>query len=266
MTRKGFLGRLAGAIFGAGTTAGSGVAQGAPEPQPAPPPEALARRAMIEELARSARPDELARKARSEAILRAAGVPVLDGLPVIAGESRSLRRESRPVAERLLGAMIASVKAETNDYDLGQSLLDQYEARPYLTPAEQAFMDDPDPDQQTITDTAWRYEGVLVLFWALGLYDALPPGDQIADVGDMGAMLSVMGPEGLFDLAVLRPQAELLDMADYYYRLHWAVTDARLKGQALPGGDASIVLERARALNWLYGYGGQSWDEVSADT
>ena len=83
----------------------------------------------------------------------------------------------------------------------------------------------------------------------------------------MGALLRDLGAEGLFTQAMLRPQAEILDMADYYYRLHWAVTNARIKGEDLPEGtDASIMLERARALNWLYGYAGQSWDEVDADT
>ncbi|MBA4492019.1 hypothetical protein [Paracoccus sp. S1E-3] len=55
-------------------------------------------------------PDELARTARSEATLRARGVKVLDSLPVIAGETRSLRRTDRAVAERRPGAMIAAVK------------------------------------------------------------------------------------------------------------------------------------------------------------
>lgn len=256
MTRKGFLGRLAASLF----TSGAAAAQ-------SPTPDQQSRRALIEDLAAHPRPDELARKARSEAALRARGVKVLDSLPVIAGETRSLRRSDREVAERSLGAMIAAVKGETGDYDMAQALLRQFGAAGYLTPMERAFMADPDPDQQFRLDITWRYEGVLVLIWALGLIDALPPEDQIADVALMGGLLRDLGADGLFKAAKLRPQAEILDMADYEYRLHWAVTDARIKGEDLPEGtDTSIMMERCRALNWLYGYAGQDWDDVSADT
>ena len=258
MTRKGFLARLAGALMGSGATIAAAQQ---------PTPDQQARRALIEDLAANPRPDELARKARSMAALRTRGVPVLDSLPVIAGESRSLRRSDREVAERTLGAMIAAVKGETGDYDMGQALLRQFSAAPYLTPDEAAFMADPDPDPQFSADITWRYEGVLVLMWALGLFDDLPPEDEIANVAAMGAMLRDLGAEGLVQTARLRPQTALLDRADYMYRLHWAVTNARLKGEDLPEGtDPSIMVERCRALNWLYGYAGQAWDQVTADT
>jgi len=32
------------------------------------------------------------------------------------------------------------------------------------------------------------------------------------------------------------------------------------------GVDAGIVIERHAALNWLIGYMGQSWDEITTDT
>ncbi|MDO5604945.1 MAG: DUF4272 domain-containing protein [Paracoccus sp. (in: a-proteobacteria)] len=260
MTRKSFLQMLAGLFAPV-------LAPRSVQAQPLPGPDQLARRDMIAGIAASPRPDEIARKARSEGLLRAQGVRVLDSLPVIAGESRSLRRGDREVAQRLLGCMIAAVKGETDDPELGRSLVAQFGAADYLTPAEAAFILDPAPDPQWRMDMTWRYEGALILVWALGLRDGLPPGGEIADVAEMGALLRDLGSEGLFTQARLRPQADILDMADYYYRLHWAVTDARLNGRAMPpGGDASIVLERARALNWLYGYAGQEWDEVSADT
>ena len=267
MTRKGFLGRLAGAVFGAAGMAEAQPAAAPTPPAPTPTPDQQARREMIEELAANPLPDELARKQRSEAALRARGVRVLDSLPVIAGESRSLRRTGREVAERALGAMIAAVKGETNDYQTGQALLGQYDAAGYLTAMERAFLADPDPDPDFRRDITWRYEGVFVLLWAVGLYDEMLPEDEIVDVAAMGSILRDLGAEGLFAAARLRPQAEILDMADYMYRLNWAVTDARLKGDDLPEGtDISIMHERCRALNWLYGYAGQGWDEVSADT
>ena len=51
------------------------------------------------------------------------------------------------------------------------------------------------------------------------------------------------------------------------YRYHWAVVDARVNGLEIPSDiDASVVYERHYALNWLVGYSGQEWDDISTDT
>ncbi len=49
-----------------------------------------------------------------------------------------------------------------------------------------------------------------------------------------------------------RPIAELLDVLDLHYRLHWITTDARVKKVPSPAGvEPGVVMERHRALNWL---------------
>ena len=64
----------------------------------------------------------------------------------------------------------------------------------------------------------------------------------------------------------LRPIADILDQADLIYRYHWAVTNARMKGQQIPAGlDAGVTQERHYALNWLIGTE-QAWDDVTTDT
>ncbi len=43
--------------------------------------------------------------------------------------------------------------------------------------------------------------------------------------------------------------------------------NARLDGTAMPPGlDPGIVYERHYVLNWLIGYSGQAWDDVTTDT
>lgn len=109
--------------------------------------------------------------------------------------------------------------------------------------------------------------GVHVLLWALGVTDDPGPPDAIVDVPRLAETLRDLGTEGLRARAVLRPQAEILDAADLIYRYHWAVVNARLHGQPAPAGlDAGVVLERHHALNWLIGYAGQDWDDISTDT
>lgn len=227
----------------------------------------LDRKALIEELDRAPSEDQLTRKKRSIDLLRAQGIPVLDSLPVIVDESRSLRRTDREVAGRALALMIAAVKGETGDQALIDTLIDQYDAADLFTPAERAFISAPNPSEQMRVEMSWRYEGVHTLLWALGFYDALMPPDQIVDVYAMGTLLRELGPDGLQNKARLRPQAELLDMADLVYRMDWAVVNARVNGKpAPPGIDPGIVYERHYALNWLIGYAGLSWDEIRTDT
>jgi Domain of unknown function (DUF4272) len=65
----------------------------------------------------------------------------------------------------------------------------------------------------------------------------------------------------------LRPIGDILDQVDLIYRYHWAVRNARLKGQQIPADlDPGVTEERHYALNWLIGYLEQAWDDVSTDT
>lgn len=207
------------------------------------------------------------RKARSVAVLQAEEVPFIDWLPVIETEAETTRRSEEEVARRTIALAIVAVRGETRDYALGQSLLNQFGAHDFLSPAEAAFMADEDPSEQDYINFIWRYEGVHVLLWALGIFEDLGRPDGIADVPRIAATLRDLGTDGLIEQARLRPQSELLDAADLIYRYHWATVDARLNGRDAPAGlDPSVVYERHYALNWLIGYGGQAWDDISTDT
>lgn len=60
--------------------------------------------------------------------------------------------------------------------------------------------------------------------------------------------------------------SEILDQADYYYRLHWAVIELRLNGRSSGKANEEIIDERHKALNWLIRYMGQNWDDITTDT
>jgi hypothetical protein len=137
---------------------------------------------------------------------------------------------------------------------------------PYLSPKEQAFIRNLKPARQDLIDFAWRYECVHVFLWALGHLETLKGPSTICDVPNEAARMRDLGAEGLRAKAKMRPLAEILDMADLYYRLHWAATELRLKGQRSDAIDGGIIRERHRAMNWLIRYMGQEWDDVQTDT
>jgi hypothetical protein len=50
-------------------------------------------------------------------------------------------------------------------------------------------------------------------------------------------------------------------------RDHWNARDAQLHERSMPPGiDIEIVQERHHAINWITGYDGLPWDEVTTDT
>ncbi len=211
--------------------------------------------------------EQEARKARSVARLKAEKVPLIDHLPVIETVAESTRRTKDEVVRRAIALVIVAVKGETGDSALAYNLVRQFNALGFFTPQEQAFIDNHAPDEQQRTNFAWRYECVNVMLWALQIHSEIKRPEEICDVSALAATLRELGADGLFAKGSLRPQPDLLDAADLIYRYHWAVVNARLKGEPAPAGlDSGVVYERHYALNWVTGYMDQDWDDISTDT
>jgi hypothetical protein len=238
-------------------------AEPAPSAVPPPPPE------------RTPSPESLERKARSEARLRAEGIRVNAALPVIETAAEARIRSQDAVVDRAIASLIVALKGEgvTQGMDAAEiekmveGVRDRYGAANALSPKERAFVDDPRPAQQAAVQFVWRYEVLAVLLWALGYEADLAHPAHVIDAGLIVGVVKEAGPEGFRSKARLRSATEILDEADLIYRYDWACVDARASGGEPPKGiDCEVVVERHRALNWLIGYQGQAWDDVSTDT
>ena len=126
---------------------------------------------------------------------------------------------------------------------------------------------DNSPSQHDRIQFAWRYEAASTLLWALGFVAQLGKPAQICDVEFAARTMTETTTSQFVEASELRPIADILDQADLIYRYHWAVRNARLKGQQIPADiDPDVTEERHYALNWLIGYLEQAWDDVSTDT
>jgi hypothetical protein len=211
--------------------------------------------------------EQLARKARSEALLRAANVAVSSSLPVIAGKSDAAIRNKDEVVDRAIALLVVAVKGEGLEQPIVDKIRSQYGADAFFSPKEKAFVLDLAPSARARSEFGWKYECLGVLHWALGFVDALGPPSTIVDAGQMVKLVKDRGVAAYRDGAHLRLPASILDEADLIYRYDWACVDARVNGKAAPTGvNCDVVIERHRAMNWLYGYQGQAWDNVSTDT
>ncbi|MBL8720586.1 MAG: DUF4272 domain-containing protein [Myxococcales bacterium] len=211
--------------------------------------------------------EALARKKRSEEKVTALGLRLNASLPVIESVAEAKPRAKDAIVDRALALSVVALASEDDATPqlVGKVRMD-LAVDPFLSPKEKRFLDDPAPSPKERAYFNWQYECLGVLLWALGLYD-LPPMDKVVDAGQLTKIVREKQPKGLRADGKLRAIEAVLDEADLIYRIDWACVDARVKGSDKPKSvDCEVVVERHRALNWLIGYNGQAWDDVSTDT
>lgn len=139
-----------------------------------------------------------------------------------------------------------------------------------LSPRELGFIDTPSPSRKAVIDATWNTEALIVLVWALGLIEQMPPADEQCDTSVLQELLppyADVGVREFVERAQLRSEKELIAFCDECLRLHAEARDAKRR-QAAPrvSVDIEIIQERHRAINWVTGYDGAPWDEVTTDT
>lgn len=215
------------------------------------------------------------RQARSEEELNQFGIRTPATLPPVVSEIDVVLRSAPEVARRALALFVVALRAESLMCP-ELAVADLREKRPLalraLTPKEQAFLNDAAPDQQQITNFAWRYEALCLLAWALGLLEVLCYPSETCDVGILSKTFLEVDEEALVKNAKLLPTETLLDALDLHFRLHWVVRQRQQDGKP-PNGetggsdlDPGVVLERHHALNWLVQHKGAEWDDVQTPT
>jgi hypothetical protein len=226
------------------------------------------RKAKIEDLkAREPSKEAAERKQRSIELLKKEGVPTIQHLPVIEDSTEAKKRTTDEIAHRAIAVVIAAVKGEGLDQATVDSLVKKYGADKFFSPDEAKFIKDANPTQQDRINYSWRYECAWVLLWSLGYVDSITKPEGICDVPKLVGILRDRDTAQFIKDSKLRPFTEILDQADLIYRYHWAVTEARVKGQPTPAKlEGGVVKERHYVLNWLVGYMDQEWDDISTDT
>ena len=139
-----------------------------------------------------------------------------------------------------------------------------------LTAHEVAYLAQTNPPPKAHLNFGWQSERLIVLLWALGKLDELPDS---ATQCDTSVFQSVLPPfakkstQAFIAQAALIEEDRLWKQAELYLDDHWKARDAQLHERSMPPGiDIEIVQERHHAINWITGYAGLSWDEVTTDT
>jgi hypothetical protein len=176
--------------------------------------------------------------------------------------SQIARRALTPFG--VVALSLGAPKAEVLDWLRDEKLWDD------LSPAELALFLTPELAEQQSVDASWWGERVLVLVWALGKSESLPALDEQCNTGDFQTMLPPFADVSVEDFiatATRRPDDVLIAMADELLNSHWEARDAKIHGRPMPEHlNIEIIQERHHAINWVIGYEGLPWDEVTTDT
>lgn len=123
------------------------------------------------------------------------------------------------------------------------------------------------PDSGPDTSRQWQVEALWALAWCVSCHDELDFSDSCSDAFiQMLPDIAKDAATGSFRESLsLRDKQVVLEKADLAYCLHWAIRDAEIEGQPVPGKvPGNVVVERRRALEWMISRDG--WDEVQLDT
>ena len=201
--------------------------------------------------------DNYTRKQENEKSIAALGIAVNPYLPLTENEDdvefRSLRDTGLRAFAAYVMARIAHDHAEgIHKHDGHYNDLMKTEMMSYLNPAEQKVRDGT-AAQQDLINVIWQYECSWALLWALGRVttEELENVSCCCDV-DRAEYIIFDQANPFFSSFEPRSKEEILDELDYFYRLHWACVEHRLR-PGTPIGDMNeeVVYERRRALEWL---------------
>jgi Domain of unknown function (DUF4272) len=129
---------------------------------------------------------------------------------------------------------------------------DAYEVWGHISIAENNYILDPDPEPGFDVNNAWRYEGVKVLEWCLGLVRHLGFPEKPGDAAEIIKVCIEQLCAAVDPSVQLRSVKDLLDAADVARSLDAVAQVLAATGQPMPSGlDAGVTFERQLAFTWL---------------
>lgn len=124
-------------------------------------------------------------------------------------------------------------------------------------------------DERACINISWRSEALVSLLWSINKIVALPALNEQVDFVHMSKAIPcfMKSTSDFIQKCQLRNECEIEDEYEKVFDAHWKVRDARLHSKAKPKDiDSGIVMERHHGFNYVIGYCGLPWDEITTDT
>jgi hypothetical protein len=208
------------------------------------------------------------RKEKTETYLTNLNVPINPHLPLIEEESEAVIRSGQDIARRILILTYLNVVQEGGDKKEIIAFLKNEGLWNDVSEDEKELLKKTKLTKQDKINLSWRSEGVWLMLWAINKVGELEMPTTQCTINEILCRLPgfLTSTKEFIETATVRPTAEILDMADLLYRMHWSTRQAGLDANEAPADlDDSIVYERHYAINWITYYE-ENWDDVTTDT
>ena len=147
--------------------------------------------------------------------------------------------------------------------------LKQEELWDALSPIEEKFLRSASPTTNEVRNATWRVEAQVALLWAISKIESMSGLSEQCDTGPLVDAIPDLfsETEDFIRSAVLRDREAVHEEYERVYNAHWKARDAVRRGVPIPDSvDLEIVQERHYGFNWLIGYEGLDWDQITTDT
>lgn len=209
------------------------------------------------------------RKEKNEAFLSKMGIKVNHNLPSIEDDLNVNIKTPKEVAERVVIMILINYFVfDTLDSNEAIQILKKRDLWNKTSPKEKILLQKPTEDKKR--KESWKCECIYALMWALKAIPELNFPATMCNLDDIPGNkypLVIDEDPNIFinNIKESRSKEDIMDMADLYYRIHWAVVDEGLNSDTITIANPNVVYERHYTLNWLID-SNIEWDNVSCDT
>ena len=194
--------------------------------------------------------------------LSSVGIDINQNLPLIENLNEVNPRSSEDVASRLCAlAYVIGIGYDANRTELSKHI-ETFNLWNHVSEYEKTLLVSKEVSKQDKFNMQWLNEAAQALAWSIGLVEINHFKHCDDDLAKKVPFKK--DPSHFIESAQIRPISEIQRQSDLLYRMHWYTRNCQLNGKQSKLNN-SIILERRRAIDWVYGVE-KHWDEVTLDT
>ncbi|WEK20705.1 MAG: DUF4272 domain-containing protein [Candidatus Pedobacter colombiensis] len=211
---------------------------------------------------------QLKSKSQTEILLTSLNIPFYNRFSLIEDEQKSEIRSPQDIAKRvlILTYLCYIAKVEEDRFEIIEFLKKENLWNSVTNDEQKLFLKEKLTEKEKI-NISWRSEGIWLLLFTMNKIEKLELPQQEIEMDSIFDKIPDFMTETkeFIKSAVIRPPAEILDLSDLIYRIHWALRNVELNNLAPLDVNPSIVFERHYAVNWVAD-SSLNWDDITTDT
>lgn len=205
-------------------------------------------------------------KEQSEEKLKSYGVKINLNLPVI--DYQGVRNSDEIIKRITIMAGMVYI-AHQAPPSIIKGWIEEQDLFQFVTKFEKGILEKSEIEvtPTEIMRLKWYVESLWALVWVLGINNNFlinePVGDNLIQM--VPDVKKKQNSSTIKAQTLMRNDKEIYEQVDLYYRLHWYVVDARLKGIKQNKFNEGTIMERRKAFEWVV-TPCEEWDEIDLST